>query len=100
MHIDRDQDNFFTMPLIIDPRGCLSVGEFGRNVPFEVKRYFIVFDVPSQELRGEHAHRDGTAADGQVQDAEASEMYRIAAALGVPAQVVAQTVAGAASPMD
>jgi uncharacterized tellurite resistance protein B-like protein len=40
------------------------------------------------------------AADGQVQDAEAAEMYRIAAALGVPPQVVAQTVAGAASPMD
>jgi UDP-2-acetamido-3-amino-2,3-dideoxy-glucuronate N-acetyltransferase len=58
MHIDRNEGNFFTMPLIIDPRGCLSVGEFGRNVPFEVKRYFIIFDVPSQELRGEHAHRE------------------------------------------
>jgi uncharacterized tellurite resistance protein B-like protein len=40
------------------------------------------------------------AADGQVQDGEAAEMYRIAAALGVPAQVVAQTISGAASPMD
>jgi uncharacterized tellurite resistance protein B-like protein len=40
------------------------------------------------------------AADGQVQDAEVAEMYRIAAALGVPAQVVAQTISGAASPMD
>ena len=40
------------------------------------------------------------AADGQVQDAEAAEMFRIAGALGVPAQIVAQTVAGAASPMD
>jgi len=40
------------------------------------------------------------AADGVVQDEEAAEMYRIAAALSVPAQVVAQTIAGAASPMD
>ena len=49
---------FHEMPHIQDPRGSLSVGEFGRNIPFEVKRYFIVFDVPSGELRGEHAHRE------------------------------------------
>jgi uncharacterized tellurite resistance protein B-like protein len=40
------------------------------------------------------------AADGKVQDGEIAEMYRIASALGVPPQVVAQTIAGAASPMD
>jgi serine acetyltransferase len=39
-----------------DLRGNLSVGELGRDVPFEVKRYFLVYDVPSMELRGEHAH--------------------------------------------
>ena len=44
-------------PRIRDLRGDLSVGEFGRNVPFEAKRYFLVFDVPSAETRGEHAHR-------------------------------------------
>jgi dTDP-4-dehydrorhamnose 3,5-epimerase-like enzyme len=26
-------------------------------VPFEVKRYFLVFDVASEHIRGEHAHR-------------------------------------------
>ena len=40
-----------------DMRGSLSVGEFGRSIPFEPKRYFLVFDVPSREVRGEHAHR-------------------------------------------
>ena len=45
------------LPHIRDMRGSLSVGEFGRSVPFEAKRYFIVFDVPSSEVRGEHAHR-------------------------------------------
>ncbi len=40
-----------------DLRGSLSVGEFARDIPFEVKRYFLVFDVPSVETRGEHAHR-------------------------------------------
>lgn len=46
------------MPRFADMRGSLSVGEFQRSVPFEAKRYFIVFDVPSVETRGEHAHRE------------------------------------------
>lgn len=41
---------------ILDLRGNLTVGEFGRNVPFEPKRYFMVFGVPNAEVRGEHAH--------------------------------------------
>lgn len=45
------------LPRIVDMRGSLSVGEFERSVPFPVKRYFLVFDVPSIETRGEHAHR-------------------------------------------
>lgn len=45
------------LPFIEDMRGNLSAGEFERTVPFPVKRYFLVFDVPSAEVRGEHAHR-------------------------------------------
>lgn len=45
------------LPHIEDMRGSLSVGEFERSVPFHPKRYFLVFDVPSREIRGEHAHR-------------------------------------------
>ena len=44
-------------PLISDMRGSLSVGEFEKHIPFLPKRYFMVFDVPSRETRGEHAHR-------------------------------------------
>jgi acetyltransferase-like isoleucine patch superfamily enzyme len=40
-----------------DLRGDLTVGEFERTVPFSPKRYFVVFDVPSSETRGEHAHK-------------------------------------------
>ena len=43
--------------LIRDLRGDLSVGEFSREIPFEPKRYFMVFNVPSEKTRGEHAHR-------------------------------------------
>lgn len=44
--------------LIRDMRGDLSVGEFPKDIPFEPKRYFLVFNVPSEKTRGEHAHRN------------------------------------------
>jgi UDP-2-acetamido-3-amino-2,3-dideoxy-glucuronate N-acetyltransferase len=46
------------LPRVPDIRGSLTVGEFDRSIPFAVKRYFMVFDVPSVETRGEHAHRE------------------------------------------
>ncbi|HRF86971.1 MAG TPA: WxcM-like domain-containing protein [Pseudomonadales bacterium] len=46
-----------TMPLVLDLRGNLTAGEFEQHIPFVVKRYFMVFDVPSAETRGEHAHK-------------------------------------------
>jgi dTDP-4-dehydrorhamnose 3,5-epimerase-like enzyme len=39
-----------------DPRGDLCVAEVGRDVPFVVQRSFLVYNVPSAETRGEHAH--------------------------------------------
>jgi acetyltransferase-like isoleucine patch superfamily enzyme/dTDP-4-dehydrorhamnose 3,5-epimerase-like enzyme len=45
------------LPRFADIRGSLSVGEFDKQLPFIPKRYFLVFDVPSQETRGEHAHK-------------------------------------------
>jgi UDP-2-acetamido-3-amino-2,3-dideoxy-glucuronate N-acetyltransferase len=43
--------------LISDLRGNLSVGEFEKDIPFKAARYFLVFDVPTAETRGEHAHK-------------------------------------------
>lgn len=43
---------------VTDIRGSLIFGEFQRAIPFDVKRYFLVFDVPSLETRGEHAHKE------------------------------------------
>lgn len=45
------------MPLIRDIRGDLSVGEFDKHLPFIPRRYFVVYNVPSKETRGAHAHR-------------------------------------------
>jgi len=43
--------------LVADLRGSLTAGEFLAQIPFAPKRYFIVFDVPGKDVRGEHAHR-------------------------------------------
>lgn len=47
----------YLMRRVTDARGALTVGEVPTEVPFSPARYFAVFDVPSVELRGEHAHR-------------------------------------------
>src|SRR5581483_5648666 len=42
-----------------DLRGSLTAGEVpGEAVPFTPRRWFLVYDVPSREVRGEHAHRE------------------------------------------
>lgn len=47
----------YLMRRVVDARGGLTVGEVAKELPFAPARYFLVFDVPSSELRGEHAHR-------------------------------------------
>ncbi len=42
----------------VDMRGSLVVAEFGTDLPFVPQRFFIVYDVPSRDVRGEHAHRE------------------------------------------
>jgi UDP-2-acetamido-3-amino-2,3-dideoxy-glucuronate N-acetyltransferase len=47
----------YKLPLIEDMRGSLSFAEVEQFLPFDPKRYFLVYDVKSNEVRGEHAHR-------------------------------------------
>jgi dTDP-4-dehydrorhamnose 3,5-epimerase-like enzyme len=47
-----------TIDQIGDRRGHISVVENNREVPFEVKRIYYLYDVPSGEERGGHAHKD------------------------------------------
>ena len=46
------------LTLIVDQNGSLSFGEVEKHLPFTPKRFFVVFDVPSMEVRGEHAHKE------------------------------------------
>lgn len=39
-----------------DPRGNLTPIEGGKDVPFDIKRIFYLYDVPGGESRGAHAH--------------------------------------------
>lgn len=46
------------MPKIADPaRGNLTVVEQMHNIPFDIKRVYWTYDVPSGECRGGHAHK-------------------------------------------
>ena len=42
---------------IYDPRGNLSLVENSRDIPFDIKRVFWIYDVPGGENRGGHAHK-------------------------------------------
>jgi acetyltransferase-like isoleucine patch superfamily enzyme/dTDP-4-dehydrorhamnose 3,5-epimerase-like enzyme len=46
------------LPEFSDLRGCLTAGDLpGDSVPFVPQRWFLVYGVPTREVRGEHAHR-------------------------------------------
>jgi len=46
-----------SLPKIEDPRGNLSVIEKD-SIPFEIKRVYYLYDVPSGAERGGHAHKN------------------------------------------
>lgn len=43
------------LPKIIDRRGNLSVIESENHIPFNIKRSYLIYDVPGGEVRGGHA---------------------------------------------
>lgn len=45
------------LPRITDPRGNLTVAEANKNIPFDIKRVYWLYDVPGGECRGGHAHK-------------------------------------------
>lgn len=47
-----------SLPKITDPRGNLSFIEGGEHIPFDIKRVFYLYDVPTEESRGAHAHKE------------------------------------------
>lgn len=52
----RETASLYPIKQVSDTRGTLLVGEFERQIPFLSRRYFIICDVPANEIRGKHAH--------------------------------------------
>jgi hypothetical protein len=44
------------LPKIHDPRGNLTFVESGRQIPFDIRRVYYLYDVPGGSERGGHAH--------------------------------------------
>ena len=44
------------MPIVQDLRGALTFGQYPDHLPFVPQRVFVVYDVPSSKIHGEHAH--------------------------------------------
>lgn len=45
------------LPKIIDDRGNLTFIEGKNHIPFEIKRTYMIYDVPGGEVRGGHAYK-------------------------------------------
>jgi len=48
---------FYDLPHFEDERGELTVAELNSSLPFPVVRLYMVHDVPTGGVRGNHAHR-------------------------------------------
>ena len=46
------------LPNLGDQRGALVVAESNKNIPFEVKRLYYIFDTQADVPRGFHAHKE------------------------------------------
>ncbi len=46
------------LPKVVDPRGNLTPIESRKDIPFEIKRVYYLYDVPGGEARGGHAHKN------------------------------------------
>jgi hypothetical protein len=53
-----DECKLITLPNKADERGLLGIVEGQKDIPFEIKRIFYLYDVPEHQSRGAHAHKE------------------------------------------
>lgn len=51
------QNSVYSLKNMSDLRGKLMAIDFEEDLPFVPKRFFLVYSVPTQKVRGEHAHK-------------------------------------------
>jgi len=52
-----DEIEIIELPQIHDPRGNLTFIENSKHIPFDIKRVFYIYDIPTGAKRGAHAHK-------------------------------------------
>ncbi|PHR69116.1 MAG: hypothetical protein COA67_11235 [Lutibacter sp.] len=52
-----DKVKIIELPKVLDKRGNLSFFENTKQIPFDIKRVYWIYDVPGGELRGSHAFK-------------------------------------------
>lgn len=52
------ESKIINLPKIADPRGNLSIIEQFKQIPFEIKRTYWIYDVPGGKDRGGHAYKE------------------------------------------
>ena len=55
--MESNKPHIIQLPKITDPRGNLSIVESEQHVPFDIKRAYWIYDVPSGMQRYGHAFR-------------------------------------------
>ena len=55
---DKYKFKLIDLPKISVGRGCLGVVETGQHIPYDIKRVFYLYDIPENEVRGGHAHKE------------------------------------------
>ena len=50
--------NLIEFPILGDERGSLISLEATKNIPFEIKRVYYIWDTAHDAIRGKHAHRN------------------------------------------
>lgn len=73
------------LPKFLDARGNLSFAENFKQIPFEIKRTYWIYDVPGGESRGGHAYKENEefiialsgAFDVIVDDGEQKKVFTL-----------------------
>ena len=73
------------LPKFLDARGNLSFAENYKQIPFEIKRTYWIYDVPGGEARGGHAFKQNQefivalsgAFDVVVDDGEQKKIFSL-----------------------
>lgn len=58
VNIQKENIQIIELPKLLDRRGNLSIIEELKNIPFEIKRVYWIYDVPGGEVRGGHAYKE------------------------------------------